>query len=158
MIVALLLAVVSMSASAQFTKGTKYANATLSGMGMSYDTGRKFCFGLGVTGGYFFADSWMAKAQFDYGHEGGSPGINKLKIGAGARYYFTQNGIFMGAGLQFEHRGGDNNFVQLPVEVGYCYYLNQYISIEPALFADLCLNKFNQATNVGLKISVGYYF
>ena len=55
--IALLLAAVSLGASAQFEKGTKYVGASLTGLNISYSSGEKFGLGLEATGGYFFADS-----------------------------------------------------------------------------------------------------
>ena len=155
----LLFAIVSMSSFAQFEKGTKYVGASLTGLNISYSTGEKFGLGLSVNGGYFFADSWMATARLGYDHkwqEG--PDVNEVVFGAGARYYFQSNGIFLGAGLQYRHVSADLDFLQVPLEVGYCYYLNRHVSIEPAIYFEPCLNKFSDGTKVGLKIGLGYYF
>ncbi|MBO6059636.1 MAG: hypothetical protein J6P67_05795, partial [Bacteroidaceae bacterium] len=86
------------------------------------------------------------------------PDFNEVVLGAGARYYFQSNGIFLGAGLQYRHSVAQNDFLQLPLEVGYCYYLNQHVSIEPAIYFEPCLNKFSDGTKVGLKIGLGFYF
>lgn len=160
-ILMLLFAVVSLGASAQFEGGTIYTNTSLTGLGIGYDTGSKFNLGLDATGGYFVDDCVMLYGKVGYKHVGqpkGVPSTNALKLGAGARYYFSQNGIFMSGGLQYEYRGKDMHYVQLCPEVGYCFYLNHYVSVEPAIFADFCLNKFSEATNFGLKVGFGFYF
>ena len=157
----LLFAVVSMGSYAQFEEGTKYVGASLTGLNLSYSSGEKFGLGLQATGGYFFADSWMAKASLEYNHQWmPSPqrDVNSVTIGAGARYYFQSNGIFLGAGLQYKHAAVNADYLQLPLEVGYCYYLNQCVSIEPAIYFEPCLNKFSDGTKVGLKIGLGFYF
>lgn len=157
----LLFAIVSMSSFAQFEKGTKYVGASLTGLNISYSTGEKFGLGLAANGGYFFADSWMATCMLEYNHQwmpAPANDINAVAIGAGARYYFQCNGIFLGAGLQYRHAGRDADYLQVPLEVGYCYYLNQHVSIEPAIYFEPCLNKFSDGTKVGLKIGLGYYF
>ena len=157
----LLFAVVSVSSFAQFEKGTKYVGASLTGLNLSYSSGEKFGLGLQATGGYFFADSWMAIGGLEYVHQWQSApfnDINAVAVRAGARYYFQSNGIFLGAGLQYKHAAVNADYLQLPLEVGYCYYLNQYVSIEPAIYFEPCLNKFSDGTRVGLKIGLGFYF
>ena len=52
--IALLLATFTLSASAQFEKGTKYVNASLSGFGLSYSKQPGFCMNIEAAGGYFF--------------------------------------------------------------------------------------------------------
>ena len=156
-----LFAVVSMSSHAQFEEGTKYVGASLTGLNLSYSSGEKFGLGLQATAGYFFADSWMATARLEYNHQWmPSPqrDRNEVVLGAGARYYFQSNGIFLGAGLQYRHAAVNADYLQLPMEVGYCYYLNQHVSIEPAIYFEPCLNKFSDGTKVGLKIGLGFYF
>jgi hypothetical protein len=157
----LLFAVVSMSSFAQFEKGTKYVGASLTGLNLSYSSGEKFGLGLQATGGYFFADSWMAIGKLEYNHQWQSAplnDINAVSVGAGARYYFQSNGIYLGAGLQYKHAAVNADYLQLPLEVGYCYYLNQYVSIEPAIYFEPCLNKFSDGTRVGFKLGLGFYF
>lgn len=161
----------TLSAHAQFEKHTSYINAGLSGLDLSYNDGQKFRMGLDATGGFFFEDAWMVYGRMGYQHQfvaGKDNDINNFKLGAGARYYFTQNGIFLGCGLQYEHsNNSDNslgltgckaNYVQITPEVGYCFYLNHYLSIEPSVYYDICLNKFSEGSKVGLRIGLGYYF
>ena len=123
---ALLFAVVSMSASAQFERYTSYLNTSLTGLNLSYSKDQKVTF--------------------------------NVKMGVGARYYIVQNGLYLNMGLQYEHREPKFNYVQLTPEVGYCFYLNHYVSIEPAVYYDLCLNKFSEGSTVGLKLGFGFYF
>lgn len=156
-IFALLLAAVSLGASAQFEKGTKYAGASVSGFGLSYSKAEDFRLGLHAQGGYFFADGWMATGLFEWEHLSGT---NDFNIGAGARYYMVQNGLFGGVGLKYQHVGPNNlkNNILLTPEIGYCFYLNGKVSIEPAIYVDMCLNHFKDFTKVGLKVGFGYYF
>lgn len=156
-ILSLFFAVVSMGAFAQFEQGTKYANLSLTGFGMNYSKAGGFNLGLDATGGYFVADSWMVLGQFGWSHMDGD---NVFGLGAGARYYMVQNGLFFGGGLKYNHVGPDfktDNFFLTP-EVGYCFYLNQYVSVEPSIYCDMCLNHFKDFTKIGLKIGFGFYF
>ncbi len=161
-VLVLLLVATSLNVSAQFEKGTKYANLSLTGLDMSYSKNAKFHFGLEAQGGYFVEQSWMPYARFGYNHQGMSgPDMNTFDLGAGVRYAFQQNGIFVGCGLlyEFEGIGGfNNNYIHLTPEVGYCFYLNHYLSIEPVVYYNLCLNKFSDGSKIGLKLGFGYYF
>ena len=158
--IALLIATFSLCASAQFEKGTKYFNASLSGFGLSYSKVPGFCMNLETAAGYFIADGWMLNGLIGWEHTGGA---NQFNLGAGARYYMQENGIFFGGGMKYglNSAGGESEVMHnayLTPEVGYCFYLNNHVSIEPSVYVDMCLNHFKDYTKVGLKISFGYYF
>ncbi|MBO7120142.1 MAG: outer membrane beta-barrel protein [Bacteroidaceae bacterium] len=156
-ILSLLLAVVSTGAFAQFEKGTKYVGANLqgTGLGMGYSKSTDFFIGLQANAGYFIADSWMLLGEFGWNHQNGNSSVG---LGAGARYYMKQNGLYFAGLLKYKHIPSNINNVYLSPEVGYCFYLNDHISIEPAVYVDMCLNHFKDFTQVGLKIGFGYYF
>ena len=135
----LLFCIVAMGAQAQFEKRTKYIGASLSGLGLSYSSNERFRMGIDAEAGYFIADC-------------------VLRIGATARYYFSQNGIFMGAGAEYNHFTKSNNDVMIPVEVGYAYYLNQYLSVEPSVYYKMSLHDFSGNSTVGLRVGLSYYF
>lgn len=159
---AVLVAVTSLGAFAQFEKNTSYLNTSLTGLNMSYSKDAKFTFGLDATGGYFFEDAWMLYGRFGYDHQyvkGDGNDVNNLSIGAGARYYIRQNGLYLAAGLKYEHANRHHgNYLDITPEVGYCYYLNHYLSVEPALYYDLCVNHFSAGSKVGLRVGFGFYF
>ena len=158
--ITLLLAAVSLGASAQFEKGTKYANASLTGFGLDYCKAGGFHIGIGAAGGYFIADGWSLLGQLGWDHQ---DGVNAFNIGFSARYYLQKNGLFFSGGLKY---GAFNPGGELPVarniyltpEIGYCFYLNDHVSIEPSVYVDMSLNHFSDYTKVGLKVSFGYYF
>ena len=50
------------------------------------------------------------------------------------------------------------NNIRIPIEIGYTFYLNQHIAIEPSVYTKLSLNDFNDGTEFGLRIGLGYYF
>lgn len=185
-----LMAVSGLSASAQFEKYTSYLNTSLTGMGLSYSKDSKLKFGIQATGGYFVEDGWMLYGRAGYehqGHRGEMQNRNDLQLGVGGRYYFQQNGIYLGLGLMYAHATnvtvsqtehvrmvedeagryethtiynhyGSRNYIHFTPEVGYCFYVNQYLSIEPSVYFNLCLNRFSEGTEVGLKLGMGYYF
>lgn len=161
--IALLIATFSLGASAQFEQGTTYFNASLSGFGLSYSKIPGFCMNIEAAGGYFIADNWALKGLIGWNHEGDA---NEFNLGFGARYYLKENGLFFGGGLKYglvslSVEGAEtqvNHNVYLPLEAGYCFYLNDHVSIEPSVFVDMCLNHFKDYTKFGLKLSFGYYF
>ena len=55
MFLSLIMALVCLTASAQFEARKWYVNTSMSGLGLSYNKNGGFKFGLDATGGYFFA-------------------------------------------------------------------------------------------------------
>lgn len=144
-----------LSAQAQFEKGTKYLGASLSGFGMSYSTSEKFRLGVDVHAGYFVADCLMLHGVIGYEH---NDQVDNVSIGASARYYFDQCGVFMGAGVEYLHHSPNHNDLMIPVEVGYAFYVNHFIAIEPSIYYKMSLHDFSDNSTVGLKIGLGFYF
>ena len=157
----LLLAVVSLSATAQFEKGTHYTEASVSGFGIGVKD-KKFNIGIGASQGYFVADGWMLLGRMGYQYNG----VHSALIQGGFRYSFQKFGLNLGAGVQYEHRGSHSgnsesskqDYIQFCHQVGYTFYLNRWISLEPALYCDLALNDVKYGTNAGLKIGIGLYY
>lgn len=150
-----LLFAATLCANAQFEKGTKYVDTYLSGLGTSYNSSTGFRFNLGVDVGYFFEDSWMLKSNFEYDH---TKYTDDFSVGLGARYYFNTNGIFLGAGAEYKHSDPNFNDVLIPVEVGYAFFINHFITIQPAAYYKMSLNNFSDGSTVGLKVALGFYF
>ena len=150
-----LLLFATLSASAQFEQGLKYVGAYATGLDMSYSSKNKFRFGLGAELGYFIMDHLMLKADASYQHTDVS---DDFTLGAGARYYVTHHGFYLGAGAQYAHRSPKSNDVLIPVEAGYSFYFNDYISFEPAVYYRMSVNDFSKGSTIGLKIGVGFYF
>ena len=158
-VVALILGLVSLSANAQFERGTRYANLSMTGLDMSYMKNSKFHFGLEGQGGYFVAQDWMVGGKLGYDYVGGGP-THIFDLGADVRYYFERSGIYLSGGLLYQHQdlGAKENWLSIVPEVGYCYFLNQHVSIEPALYCNLCVNEFENGSKFGVKIGFGFYF
>ncbi len=151
----LLLLVMAVGANAQFNKKTKYISASATGFGMSYSSGEKFTMGLEFTGGYFIRDAWMIYGRLGYDH---TRYTDNFQLGAGGRYYFTQNGVYLGLGLQYAHATKSINNLHLTPEVGYAFYINRFLTIEPAVYYNMSLNDFSDGSKVGLKVGLGFYF
>lgn len=163
---AIIMAVVSMGAFAQFDKGTKYVNTSLSGLQMQYSKSSKFSLGLNASAGYFVADELALIGRAGYEHTFSGQKNNTFNLGAAARYYIRQNGLFLQGGLLYENNNTKaksmdrvrvNNLFLTP-EIGYCFYVNHFISIEPSIYYDLSLNHFSDYSRVGLRVAAGFYF
>lgn len=151
----LLLMVLALTAQAQFEKGTKYVSASLTGLGLSYSSNEKFRLGIDADAGYFLSDCFMLKANLGYEHK---KELDDVRLGAGARYYFDQCGVFLGAGAEFNHFTKNNNDVMIPVEVGYAFYINRYLTIEPSAYYKMSLHDFSGNSMVGVRVGFGFYF
>lgn len=157
-----LFAAVSLGANAQFEAGTGYVSGSLTGLNFSFNNKEKVTFGVDATLGFFFEDAWMVYGQFGYDHKKHD---DRFSAGAGARYYILQNGLYLNLGVKYEYANVKaikymhqvHNLYATP-EIGYCFYLNNHVSIEPAVYYDLSLNHFSDFSNVGLRIGFGYYF
>lgn len=159
MILSLTMALVCLTASAQFEAGKQYVNTSVTGLGLGYNKNNGFMFGLDATGGYFFAQDWMVLGRFGYNHPGDN--INELEIGVGGRYYIEQNGLSLGLSLSYGHSkvgGFKENHGYLTPEVGYTFFLNRHVTIEPSVYYKMCFDDFANASTVGLRIGFGYFF
>lgn len=154
LMLSLLLMMAAMGAKAQFEKGTTYVAASTTSLGLSYSSSEKLNFGLDFTGGYFVQSAWMLYGKLGYDH---TRYTDHFQMGVGGRYYFTQNGIYMGIGLQYEHATKSVNNLQLCPEVGYAFFVNRFITIEPAVYYHMSLNDFSDGSKVGLKLGLGFY-
>ena len=156
LLTAMLLAMAAVSANAQFEKGTKYVGASFTGLNMSVSDKRDFALGINLQGGYFLSRDWMAEGLF--GFNCSKQDLDRLLIGAKMRYYTRENGLFYAAGLQYVHEKKNFNDLQLTPELGYCFYMNHYVSIEPALYLDMSLTDTAHKSELGVKVGIGIYF
>lgn len=191
------------AAHAQFHAGTKYVAASISGLDANYSKTAKFNLGLNADAGYYFADGWMARGNFNYNH---AKSLDGFALGAGVRYSFLQNGIFIGAGLEYKFDKYTNtttkliqtittdktyyvdpalginpdadpvvntvidekivettskervNNIRVPIEIGYTFYLNRFLAVEPAIYSKMSLNHFSDGTEFGFRMGLGFYF
>ena len=152
----MLLLVATTSAFAQFEKDTKYVGASLSGFNMSVSDSKKFALGVDANAGYFIEQDIMVVAQAGIHYSNSH--FNEFILGAQGRYYLQQNGVYLAGGLKYVHERGNGNDLKLTPEVGYCYYLNHYVSVEPAVYFDASLCDFKHKCEFGVKIGIGLYF
>ena len=148
-IVALVMAV---AANAQFEQGKGYIGASLSGIDVSNQT-KEFHLGVNAQLGYMFQDNLMALCTFCLDHWDKSG--DNFVLGAGARYYIVQNGLYLGGSLKYKHAEGYDDL--LPgVQLGYAYFLGRTVTIEPELYFDMSTKKFDY-TCYGVRVGIGIY-
>ena len=151
----LLLLLCGVQANAQFDPRLTFVRGSLSGLRLTYRSPENFGLGLDADAGYFITDCVMLRANLGYEH---TRQVDDVRVGVGARYYFLQNGIYLGAGAEYNHFTPSNNDVMIPVEVGYAFFLNRHVTVEPALYYKMSLHDFSGNSTVGLRIGFGYYF
>jgi hypothetical protein len=144
--------VLSVAANAQFEKGKGYIGASLSGIDISNQT-KEFHLGLNAKLGYMFEDNLMALGEVGYDHW--DKGDDKVEIGAGARYYIVQNGLYIGAGLKYKHAKDYNDLLPC-FQLGYAFFLGRTVTLEPELYFDISTKKFDY-TCYGLRLGIGVY-
>lgn len=150
------IAALTMSAAsfAQFEQGKFYTSAGLSGLDLNYSDQSKFKLDLQAKAGYLFMQDWMITANADFGYRKYEP--NAVRAGVGLRYYIEQNGLYLGAGADYVHQNGCDDF-QPNIHLGYAFFLNRTVTIEPEVY-------YNQSTksrnynSVGFRLNFGIYF
>jgi len=154
---ALLLATVGVaSASAQFEKGKVYGGASASGLGISYSETTKFAFGLDALAGYMFAEDWMVIGEIGLDYHNSE--LQAFSLGARMRYYIVQNGLFLSLGAKYQHQFKDYNDFFLTPEVGYSFFLNRKVTIEPSVYYNMSFSDFGNKSRFGLKVGIGFFF
>ena len=148
--------VVSLCASAQFQEGKGYLGASLTGLDLHYNGQDGFNVGIEGKAGYFPWDNIMVLASFDAVHDGSKTVADHITVGVGGRYYITQNGLYLGAGVKHLHANHSYNDLMPGAEVGYAFFINRSVTIEPALYYDQSFKKSDYST-VGLKVGLGIY-
>ncbi|MBF1452083.1 MAG: hypothetical protein HXN72_01175 [Prevotella pallens] len=141
---------------AQFQEGKGYIGASLTGFNLHYNAHDKFNLGLEAKLGYFAWDNIMLLANVSAEHNGSEAVADHISVGAGGRYYITQNGLYLGAGCKFLHANHSYNDIMVGTEIGYAFFINRSVTIEPALYYDHSFKDANYST-VGFKLGLGIY-
>ncbi len=146
---------VSVAANAQFEKGKIYAGASLSGLDLSYNGASNGKFAVQAHGGYLVDDNMMITGLVGLARQNG---VTDFSIGAGGRYYLVQNGIYFGVSLKYVNESSVYDDLMPGVQVGYAFFLNDKITIEPELYYDHALFNFKDYSTVGFRLGLGVYF
>ena len=153
----LLLALMCSQASfAQFEKGKKYLGTDINGLGLSYNHESDITLRLGGNAGYCVQDNLLVIGHI--GLEYSYKEVQTLSIGGKVRYFINDSGVFLGAGARFLREYVDNNDFQVTPEVGYCYFLNGHLTIQPSLYYDMSFSDFKEKSRIGFSLGLGWYF
>ena len=128
------------NAHAQFEEGKWYLNTSLTGLNLSHSKYEGTNFGFQVGSGAFVVDNLMVLVNFK--GEYVEHGMDETSVGAGARYYLSNCGLYGGLGLAYKHLSNSVNrkdLVCLTPELGYAFFLNGTITVEPAVYYDLVI-------------------
>lgn len=141
--------------STPFEQGKFYVAASASNLNLNYTKATDWSLGLQAKAGYFFLDNWMVLGVFDYSNISSGSSVT-TNLGAGARYYFPQNGIYVGALAKYAHNPGFDDF-KPEVHAGYSFFLNHHVTIEPEIYFEHSF-KDSDYSGFGLRLGFGYYF
>lgn len=144
----------SVSANAQFEKGKIYLGASLSGMGLSYNGSEKGKFGVEAKAGYFVERNVLLTGQVAYNKQYEMP--FSISVGVGGRYYIEQNGLYLGATVDYKHCD-DFSDLQPSVQLGYAFFLSRTVTVEPELYYTQSFKNHSDYSTIGVRIGVGVY-
>lgn len=149
----------TVGAYAQFEKGKWYANASLTGLGLSHSKYEGTKFGFSMNGGAFVADNVAILLNFKGNYV--EHGMDATTIGAQGRYYFASCGVYGGLGMSYKYLSGageKENLYCLTPELGYAFFLGKNITVEPTIYYDLSFKDISHYSELGFKIGFGFYF
>ena len=138
-----------------FEESKFYVGASLSGLTLNYSKASEWSFGLSAKAGYLFLDNWMVLGVFDYQNYSSGYAVT-TNIGAGVRYFFERNGIFVGLTPKYSHQPGIDEF-KPEVNVGYAFFLGHYVTLEPELYYEQSFRN-SKYSQFGLRLGFGVYF
>ena len=142
-----------------FTEGKFYVSASASSASFAYSKSTDFKLGLNAKAGYLFMDNLMALGVVEFSGQNNFD-ILTTQIGAGARYYFENCGIYLGAIAKYAHvKSFETNFSDFRPELhaGYCFFLGRHVTLEPEAYYEHSF-KDSDYSGFGLRIGIGVYF
>ena len=148
---------------AQFEQNKWFFNAAATDLSISYSGSEKLRMGAQATVGTFLFDNIALLLNGEGVYQ--KQGERSATFGVGARYYFSQNGIYVGTGVKFRHyeytsdgiKSSDFTDGLWSFETGYAFFLSRTVTIEPALYYDLSF-KDSDYSKFGFKLGFGLYF
>ena len=139
-----------------FGEGKFYVATAMSGLDLRFNDFEKFNLNVMAKGGYLFQDNWMVTALAGYDwHKNAS---NAFSAGAGLRYYIEQNGLYVGMGANYVHKWHDYDDLMPTVNLGYAFFLNRTVTIEPEVYYNQSLKNHSDHSEIGFRIGFGIYF
>ena len=142
-----------------FTEGKFYVSASASSASLAYSKSTDFALGINGKVGYLFMDNLMALGVVEFNSQKNFDVIT-MELGAGARYYFESNGIYLGALAKYAHTkdiGSSFSDFRPEAHVGYCFFLGRHVTVEPEAYYEHSF-KNSDYSGFGLRIGLGIYF
>ena len=139
-----------------FGEGKYYVATALSGLDLNFNSNEKCKLDVSAKAGYLFTDNWMVTGQLGYNYRKYAP--NAFTAGAGLRYYIEQNGLYLGLGANYVHQNHDYDYLMPTIQLGYAFFLNRTVTIEPELYYNQSLKDHSDYSGFGLRIGFGIYF
>ena len=142
-----------------FTEGKFYVSASASSASFAYSKSTDFKLGLNAKAGYLFMDNLMVLGVVEFSGQNNFD-ILTTQIGAGARYYFENCGIYLGAIAKYAHvKSSDVSFSDFRPEIhaGYCFFLGEHLTLDPEVYYEHSF-KDSDYSGLGVRIGLGIYF
>ena len=142
-----------------FTEGKFYVTASASSASFSYSKSTDFKLGLNAKAGYLFMDNLMVLGVVEFSGQNNFD-VLTTQVGAGVRYYFESNGIYLGAIAKYAHvKAFESDFSDFRPEVhaGYCFFLGRHVTLEPEAYYEHSF-KESDYSGFGLRLGLGIYF
>ena len=141
-----------------FYQGKFYVGASASSASLAYSKSKDFALGLNAKAGYLFMDNVMALGVVEFSSQNNFDEIT-MQIGAGARYYFENNGIYLGVIAKYAHvKAGESVSDFRPeAHAGYCFFLGRHVTVEPEVYYEHSF-KDSDYSGFGARIGIGIYF
>ena len=152
----MVISMLTLGAFAQFQEGKGYLGASVTGLNLHYNSANGLNIGIEAKAGYLVADNLMVLGSVSAEHNGSDAVADHFSVGVGGRYYITQNGLYLGLNAKYIHANHNYNDVMPGAEVGYAFFINRSVTIEPAVYYDHSFND-SKISTVGLKVGVGIY-
>lgn len=158
LLVFVMMALSASTALAQFEQGKKYVGASVSGLNASFNNDEDWKMDFSTKLGIMVEDNWMITGQLECNYR--KQAFSTIGFGGGVRYYIVQNGLYLGAGGNFKHcwYDGERFTDVLPtVQVGYAFFLNKILTIEPELYYNESFKSHKDYSGFGFRIGIGIY-
>ena len=142
-----------------FTEGKFYVSASASSASFSYSKSTDFKLGLNAKAGYLFMDNLMVLGVVEFSGQNNFD-VLTTQVGAGVRYYFESNGIYLGAIAKYAHvKAFESDFSDFRPEAhaGYCFFLGRHVTLEPEAYYEHSF-KDSDYSGFGLRLGLGIYF
>lgn len=138
-----------------FSEGKFFVGASLTGLDLSYSGIDNFKAAGSAHVGYLALDNLMITAEA--GLDCSDDKCHSLLAGVGGRYYIEQNGLFLGAKVNYVHGFKSYNDVMPGVEVGYAFFLSRTVTVEPSIYYNQSFKRHSDYSRIGLKLGIGVY-